>query len=338
MVKFTTSSLLRTFWLSILLTIIATVFIHAKLGDELIWLFLILTLLEITFSFDNAAINSKILARMSPFWQQMFLTVGILFAVFIVRLILPIAIVSFSSDYSLTAVLDIALNDHNHYSEILHSAGPLINAFGGSFLVMVAFDFLINRDKKIHWLPLESRLARLGSSHTIKYIMPILVALTAWLLTPVDHKLPVIIAATIGVGLHVILAAMNNHFESRQPAGKRLVGLAAFVSFIYLNVLDASFSLDGVIGAFAITSNVILIMVGLGVGAIWIRSLTIYLVRAGTLVKYRYLEHGAYWAIFILGAIMLAKLASIELPEWLIGSVGLMLIAAAITTSTTKRR
>lgn len=89
----------------------------------------------------------------------------------------------------------------------------------------------------------------------------------------------------------------------------------------------------GIIGAFAITNDVLLIIAGLGAGAIWVRSLTVYLMRAGVLSKYRYLEHGAHWAILALGLVMLIKLYHIEPPEWMVGSLGLVFIATAVVSS-----
>ena len=102
---------------------------------------------------------------------------------------------------------------------------------------------------------------------------------------------------------------------------------------MYLQVLDASFSLDGVIGAFAITSSVVLIMAGLGAGAVWVRSMTVHLVRTNALNKYVYLEHGAHWAIAFLGAMMWLKLYHIEPPEWIVGTLGLGFILLAILWS-----
>ena len=116
------------------------------------------------------------------------------------------------------------------------------------------------------------------------------------------------------------------------------VGWAAFASFMYREILDASFSFDGVIGAFAITTSVVLIVAGLGVGAFWVRSLTIYLMRTGALAKYRYLEHGAHWAILALGIVMLVKLYHVELPEWATGSLGLIFVATAVITSIIEKR
>jgi hypothetical protein len=114
--------------------------------------------------------------------------------------------------------------------------------------------------------------------------------------------------------------------------------MAALGSFMYLEVLDASFSLDGVIGAFAITNEIVLIIAGLGAGAIWVRSLTVYLMKSGTLSKYRYLEHGAHWAILALGAIMLIKLYHVDPPEWFTGSLGLIVISIAVISSVIEQR
>ena len=128
------------------------------------------------------------------------------------------------------------------------------------------------------------------------------------------------------------------HDEDSVASIKTKTGWAAFASLMYLEVLDASFSFDGVIGAFAITSSVVLIVAGLGAGAIWVRSLTVYLLRTGTLSKYKYLENGAHWAIMALGMMMIAKLFNIELPEWATGGLGLIFISLAITSSVLEMR
>jgi hypothetical protein len=122
------------------------------------------------------------------------------------------------------------------------------------------------------------------------------------------------------------------------PQIKVLVGTAAAVMFLRLEILDASFSFDGVIGAFAISSSVLVIMAGLGAGALWVRSLTVHLVRSGTLAKYLYLEHGAHWAIGVLGAIMMLKLYHVHLPEWIIGLTGLAFIIPAVWSSIRHRK
>lgn len=324
---------------SLIISILVAIFIgwQAPLAD--LWLFLILVVLEITFSFDNAVINSKVLERMSPLWQQLFLTIGILFAVFIVRFVLPIALVVISSGQSFGDVIGMALHHPDQYSDTLHQAAPIINAFGGSFLLMIGLNYFLDRQKDIHWLGhIERWLSRFGTHDSIKILIMLIVAVGLYVTVDPSYRSVVLIASVVGTVLHIALNSFGKYFSNRQSHATHLVGMAAFASFIYLNVLDASFSLDGVIGAFAISTNILLIMAGLGVGALWVRSLTIYLVRAKTLGKYRYLEHGAHWAILALGIIMLVKLYHIEPAEWFTGSIGLLFIVTAVISSVLERK
>ncbi len=331
---------LRIFWVSGLLTVVLGVLVALYGSLASLWLYVILVILEVTFSFDNAVINSKVLARMSPKWQMLFLTVGIFIAVFVVRFALPIFIVMLAGNTGFMQVIDMAMHHPEEYSHTLHEAAPAINAFGGAFLLMIGINYFMDRKKDIHWLGwIESRLAAADRWYFIK--LAVMLVLTAILYATIDpaHRVTVLVACLAGIALHVGLGFVGSLFEKKQDATlTHQVGWAAFASFMYLNVLDASFSLDGVIGAFAITTDVLLIVAGLGAGALWVRSLTIHLVRNNTLGKYRYLEHGAHWAILVLGAIMLLKLYHIELPEWLVGSLGLIFVAIATVSSIIEKR
>jgi len=325
--------------ISIILAII--VFIYGG-GLAALWLFVVLAILEVTFSFDNAVINSKILARLSPLWQKLFLTVGIFIAVFVVRFALPIFIVQLATGIGFGDVITMALNRPEEYGEHLHHAAPIIDAFGGTFLLMLGLSYFLDHEKVVHWLaPIEKLLARAGKIRFIKLIIMAIVAVALYLTVEPELKNTVLLSSVLGIvlqfGLHSLSILFEKRFSSTNKAG-HLVGWAAFASFMYLEVLDASFSFDGVIGAFAITSSVLLIVAGLGVGAFWVRSLTVYLMRAGTLAKYRYLEHGAHWAILALGVVMLIKLYHIELPETVTGSLGLVFIATAVVTSILEKR
>jgi hypothetical protein len=311
-------------------------------GVSALWLFAVLAILEITFSFDNAVINSRILARMSPLWQKLFLTVGIFIAVFVVRFALPIIIVQFATGLGFKDVIDLALNQPERYGEELHKAGPVIDAFGGTFLLMIGISYFLDRDKVVHWLqPIERALARAGKIRFIKLIIMVILALLLYVTVESSLKNTVLLSSVLGIvlqfGLHSMSLFFDKSMKKKSNVGHQ-IGWAAFASFMYLEVLDASFSFDGVIGAFAITTSVVLIVAGLGVGALWVRSLTVYLMRAGTLAKYRYLEHGAHWAILALGLVMLAKLYHLELPEWLTGSLGLVFIVTAVVTSIIEKR
>lgn len=334
MTKTASAHPLRIFWLSGLITAALAAWVLFHNGAVALWLFTILVVLEVTFSFDNAVINSKVLARMSPLWQKLFLTVGIFIAVFVVRFLLPIFIVMVTSGNGAGEVIHMALNEPEKYGETLHHAAPTIDAFGGTFLTMIGISYFMNRKKDIHWLErIEKRLMYAGNYENFKVFVMLAVAMVLYATVDDSYKQTVLVASIAGTLLHIGLEVFGAFFEKRQSKAAALTGMAAFGAFMYLEVLDASFSLDGVIGAFAITNDIVLIIAGLGAGAVWVRSLTVYLMRAGVLSKYRYMEHGAHWAILALGAIMLIKLYHVEPPEWLVGSVGLVFIATAITSS-----
>lgn len=330
----------RIFWISSLITIGLGVLVIDKLGLAGLWIYLILVILEVTFSFDNAVINSKVLAKLSPFWQKLFLTLGIFIAVFVVRFLLPIVIVMVTANQSFTSVINMALYDSKAYSETLHHAAPMIDAFGGTFLIMIGISYFMDRKKDIHWLErIENKLASAGRFENLKVLVMLSVAMIMYTTVDDTYRTAVLSASILGVILHMGLELLGHVFESAQKTGvKQQVGMAAFISFLYLEVLDASFSFDGVIGAFAITNDILLIIAGLGAGAIWVRSLTVYLLRTGTLTKYRYLEHGAHWAILALGIVMFMKLYHVEPPEWLTGSLGLIFIATAVVSSIIEKR
>ena len=330
----------RIFWFSALLTLIlgGLTFMHLGLGG--LWLFAILVVLEVTFSFDNAVINSRVLAGMSSAWQKVFLTVGIFVAVFVVRFILPIFIVMVASGHGFTEVVDLAINKPAEYGHILHEASPMIDAFGGAFLIMIGLSYFIDYNKRIHWVShVEPWLAKAGRFENFKVCLMLAVATILYFTVEPAHQSLILISSILGIMLHIGLELFGSFFhEDDAKAIKVKTGWAAFASLLYLEVLDASFSFDGVIGAFAITSSVLLIVAGLASGAIWGRSLTVYLLRTGVLSKYKYLENGAHWAITALGMMMIAKLFHLELPEWATGGLGLLFVSLAVGSSVLEAR
>jgi hypothetical protein len=334
-------SLLRIYWFAAITTLIIWIVVGWQLGLAALFTVLVLTLLETTFSADNAVINSRVIVTMSPIWQKLFMTVGIFTAVFVVRFILPVVIVMITGNLSFSEVFNLISSDAKGYAEHLHEAEPLINAFGGTFLVLIALKYFMDRSKEVHWLKkIERHLARLGQFENMRiFIMLIAVMIIFFTVNPAHHT-AVLMATILAIILHVGLELLGTIMEHRQRktsgVGQK-VGLVALSAFLYLEILDASFSLDSVIGAFAMTSDVILIMAGLGAGALWVRAITIHLVRSNTLTRFKFLEHGAHWAIAFLGGVMLAKLYGVELSEWLIGSMGLVLIGLAIWWSTRQR-
>ena len=285
-------------------------------------------------SFDNAVVNASILKKMDEVWQHYFLTWGILIAVFGMRLLFPIVIVSAATDLSFIGVTDMALNDAAAYAEHLNASHIQISAFGGMFLLMLFFSFMFDPKKDIHWHNIEEKLALWGKLESIEVIMALslLLILQGWL--PEGERLGALVAGVFGVVLYVIVDSLAALFED-EDAGKAAsnsVKKAGMMSFLYLEVLDASFSFDGVIGAFAITQDVVIIMLGLAVGAMFVRSLTVMLVRQGTLDEYIFLEHGAHYAIGVLAVIMLVSMR-IHIPEVVTGLAGAVLIAYSVYSS-----
>lgn len=305
-----------------------------------LWLALVLAVLEVSLSFDNAVVNAGVLKDMSAFWRQLFLTVGILIAVFGMRLVFPIVIVSVSADLSAYDTMQLALQTPDEYSRVLNSVYPVISAFGGMFLLLVFLNFLFDRNKETHWLgPIERRMVRAAKFDEISVFIALLVVFsTRWWVPEVEQN-RVFVAGILGVLLYLAVDAVGALFENEDEGDAVVAGVqrSGFASFLYLEVLDASFSFDGVIGAFAITKDVVVIMLGLAIGAMFVRSMTVYLVNRGTLGQFIYLEHGAHYAIGALAAVMLLGTVA-HVSEVVTGLVGVAFIAASVWSSVRHNR
>lgn len=290
----------------------------------------ILIVLEVSLSFDNAVVNASVLDRMSRFWQQMFLTVGMVIAVFGMRLVFPLLIVGVTAHLGPVEAVRLALRGGTGpgtYADHLAHAHGQIAAFGGLFLLMLFLDFVLTEREHV-WLGwLERPLARVGRLDQVSVVVALVVLCVLGTWTGEEQ---ILYAGALGMLTYLLVDGLGKVFEASG-------GGAGLMLFVYLNVLDAAFSFDGVIGAFAITQDIVVIAVGLGVGALWIRSLTLALVRRGTLGEYVYLEHGAMWAIGALAVILLVSLRH-EVPEVVTGLVGVGFIAAAFASSLRRRR
>lgn len=331
------TSIVRIYALSTLISVALLVFVGVEAGLAALFLALVLVALEITFSVDNAVVNTRILEKMSPGWQQAFLTVGIVIAVFGVRVILPLFIVAAASGLGVSTVVDLALNNPDEYGHHLEEAHPIISAFGGTFLFMIFLDFFFQK-RKTKWLVhVETVLEKAGKLESLSVILA-LTALLTITATLDDHvQQQALISGVIGLVTYLVINSFDTLLE-RANIGKNLQAQtqatfkAGLIGFIYLNIIDASFSLDGVIGAFAITTQVLLIAVGLGIGALYVRVITIHMLRHGVLNKYRFMEHGAHYAIGILAALMLASL-KVDVPEVVAGLTGLLFVGTAVVHS-----
>ena len=342
--------LLKTFGWSLAFTVVGVVTALFYGGPSGMAVAAILIVLEVSLSFDNAVVNAKVLERMSHSWQRIFLTVGIVIAVFGMRLLFPLVVVSIAASIGPMEAIKLALEKGDPstpgtYGYVLSGAHHTIAAFGGMFLLMIFLSFMFE-EKDIHWLRwIEKPLERAGKLDALEVIVAVAALFTAAKTLAGDHESAVLTSGLAGLLTYLVVNGLGEAFHVEDDDddasngegldGRKVtlaVGKAAFFLFIYLEVLDASFSFDGVIGAFAITNDPILIAIGLGVGALYVRSLTIYLVRKGTLSDYAYLEHGAHWAIGALAALLLISI-KVNIPEVVTGLIGLVFIGAAFMQS-----
>ncbi|MCT9104236.1 DUF475 domain-containing protein [Streptomyces mirabilis] len=359
--------LLKTFGWSFAVTALGLVAAVIYGGWTAFGIVAILAILEISLSFDNAVVNAGILKKMSAFWQKIFLTVGVLIAVFGMRLVFPVVIVAVTAKKGPIEAVNLALTDKDQYQQLVTDAHPAIAAFGGMFLLMIFLDFIFE-DRDIQWLRwIERPLAKLGKVDMLSVCIALVVLLVSSMTFAVhahqhggahiDKAQTVLIAGIAGLITYMVVGGLSGYFEDKLEeeeereheeeeeaarTGKKkpavvLAGQAAFFMFLYLEVLDASFSFDGVIGAFAITNDIVLMALGLGIGAMYVRSLTVYLVRQGTLDDYVYLEHGAHYAIGALAVILLVTI-QYQIHEVITGLVGVVLIAWSFWSSVRRNK
>lgn len=337
--------MLKYFSESILLTIIGFCFAyfwaeHIQPGSGLSSLFIVFVLsaLEISLSFDNAVVNAMKLEHMTDKWRHRFLTWGIAIAVFGMRFLFPILIVAVFANLSMLSVAKMALNDANQYAHYLHLTHAPIVAFGGAFLMMLFLHYFLNHKKEIHWLKwIEEKLAHAAHIDGIETIITLFIIYLTQTQVAQEQRLSVVLSGIFGIILYLLIDGISKFLEKKEEQRKaNLIGSAArtggLVAFLYLELIDASFSLDGVLGAFALSKDVIIISIGLAIGAIFVRSLTIMLVEKNTLKQFLYLEHGAHWAIGVLSIIMFFTTFH-EVPEVVTGLIGLIFIIAALISS-----
>lgn len=291
----------------------------------------VLAILEVSISFDNAVVNATVLRTMTPVWRHRFLTWGIAIAVFGMRLVFPLVVVSAVASVGPFEALRLALLEPDEYARILSSAHHVLGAFGGTFLGLVCLRFFFDEEKDVHWIwVVESQLAKLGRIRAVELGLMLLVVLAFSRLVPVEEDHAFLAAGVLGLVTYIAVDGLGAVLEGVSGAGEVVRSGAA--SFLYLEVLDASFSFDGVIGAFALTNDLLVISIGLGIGAMFVRSLTVMLVEKGAIEAFRYLEHGAFWAIGALATLMFLG-TIVHVPEAVTGLVGAVLIALSLWSS-----
>ncbi|WP_417408104.1 DUF475 domain-containing protein [Hoeflea sp.] len=298
----------------------------------------VLAVLEISLSFDNAIVNANKLKTMTPVWQKRFLTWGIVIAVFGMRIVFPLLVVVIAAGIGPIDAIVMAATRPQDYADIMHEARLPIAAFGGTFLMMVALKFFFDQEKDVHWIGwLERHLSNFAAIKGIEiaFMLVVILAFSYTIAdasqTEMNEPVSFVYSAIYGLVTFLLVEVAGGFIDASQQS-VRSAASGGLGAFIYLEVLDASFSFDGVIGAFALTQNLFVIAIGLGIGAMYVRSMTIMLVEKGTLAEYRYLEHGAFYAILVLSLIMFCQ-TQIHIPEVLTGLGGAALIGISLWSS-----
>ncbi|ABO59849.1 hypothetical protein BSFA1_80820 (plasmid) [Burkholderia sp. SFA1] len=323
--------MLKDFKIPLALTLVALVAAYLMGGVKDMIIVGVLSVLEISLSLDNAVVNASVLKHWSKKWQDRFMVFGLPIAVFGMRLVFPLLIVAIIGHIGFWEAASLALKDPAQYASILTSAHHEVSAFGGAFLLMVFFKFMFDSGKEEHWIGfVEQAMARLGRITAVEVALTLGIVVLASFHVPAQEQIAFLLAGVFGVISFVVAHGIGD-LMGGEDTGTRVVreGVAGF---LYLEVLDSSFSFDGVIGAFALSDNVFLIAIGLGVGAAYIREMTLVLLKKGTLASYKYLECGAFWAIGALATIMFLNV-KFEVPEVVTGLIGAVTIGLAVWTS-----
>lgn len=297
----------------------------------------LLCVLEISLSFDNAVVNATVIEKMDPIWRRRFLTWGIAIAVFGMRFLFPLLIVSVIAHISMYDSLIMSLTKPQEYAKMMLDAHLAVSSFGGAFLLMVCLDYFLSEEKDVHWIQvIEKPVAKMSAFQSVELLLALGVMMAIYINLPEKDQLTFLISYLWGVMTFLIVHGVSALLE-----GGGLSHLPFFSSglgmFLYLEVLDASFSFDGVVGAFAISNQLLIIMIGLGVGAFFVRGLTLYLVERKTLSQFKFLEHGAFYALGFLSMFMLLD-SFFHFPEWVTALTGAVILGLSVLWSIKENR
>lgn len=299
---------------------------------QVLFAVLLLSVLEISLSFDNAVVNATVLKKMNEVWKRRFLTWGIAIAVFGMRFLFPLVIVSLIAKVSLLDSLIMSVSRPADYAKMMLDAHLAVSAFGGAFLLMVFLDFFLSEEKEIHWIKaIEKPFAKMAAFQSMELLIALGILMFLYVNLPEGDKLSFLISYLWGIMTYLIVHGISGLLEGGTLSNLKFFS-SGFGMFLYLEVLDASFSFDGVVGAFAISNQLLIIMIGLGVGAFFVRGITLYLVEKETLNQFKFLEHGAFYALGVLALFMLLD-NFFHFPEWLTALTGAVILALSILWS-----
>ncbi len=271
-----------------------------------------LCLFEVISSIDNAIINAEVLGTMGQKARKWFLFWGILFAVFIVRGLLPWLIVWITTpELGIIGALVSTFSSDPKVHEAMEKSAPVLLMGGGTFLVFLFF----------HWLFLEPKnFGLMGEKFFLRIgvwfyaVASVLLVVIAWYAMKVSPM--VAFGAVVGSSAFFITHGFKQNAEASEQKMLTSNGMMSDISKIfYLEIIDTTFSIDGVLGAFAFTLSVPLILIGNGIGAIVVRQITVGNIE--NIKRYRFLKNGAMYSILVLGAIMVLDALGCHIPTWL---------------------
>jgi hypothetical protein len=292
-----------------------------------------LVVFEVISSVDNAIVNAHVLKTLPEKYRKIFLFWGLLFAVFLVRGLLPFVIVWLANpSFGIMEVWSAAFSNSPAILESLNKSKPLLLLGGGIYLFLVFLAWMFLEEKKYAFLA-EGFLHRQGA--WFYAIASIVTTMTVYFALKINPALA--LAATIGVSAFFITDGFKKNAEEQEKTLLTSHSMSAWSKIMYLEVLDASFSLDGVIGAFAFTMSVPLIILGNGLGAFIVREMTIK--GIDFISKFAYLKNGAMYSIGILGSIMVLESYGHEFPFWLapVSTISLLILFLSLSVSANKK-
>jgi uncharacterized protein len=269
-----------------------------------------LSLFEIINSIDNAIINAEVLSTMQEKARKWFVTWGLLISVFLVRGLLPFIIVFFlNPSLGLQKTLLSVFQSDPSVSASLEKSAPYLLLAGGVFMVFVFF----------HWLFLEEKHFGLLGERFISHqgvwfyaVVSILLSAIVWYSIKIDPYLA--FSSVVGSTMFFITHGFKQQAEQAEKTLLQKT-MSDASKILYLEVIDMTFSIDGVLGSFAFTLFVPLILLGNGLGALVLRQITVS--NIDRIKKYIYIKNGAMYSIVFLGIVMISDSFGAHIPFWI---------------------
>lgn len=281
-----------------------------------------LVLFEVISSIDNAVVNADVLATMSARARRWFLIYGMFIAVFLIRGLLPLLIVYFTNpSLGLSGAFTATFSSDPEIHRAIESSAPILLAGGGLYLVLLFFHWLFVEEKQYAFF--FERHIHHKLSFWFYTVASFLLLAVVW--TTIKVNPLIALGAVIGSTAFFITTGFKKNAEEKEKELAHTQGLSDVSKILYLEIIDGTFSIDGVLGAFAFTLSIPLILIGSGIGAYIVRTFTIH--GIATVKKYRYLKNGAMYSVGSLGGMMLVESLGLHPRPWIAPLVTLVVVS-----------